>query len=242
MPNRIDIPPGTVFGRLTVITEAPKASSGRRTLLCQCECGEQRVVAVGHLRSGHSQSCGCITSGPMVNLSELKPGEVPLRGEKAAGRVALVDGEDYDLVMQYQWHVAERVRQGRMYGPYAAARIKCEDGRSREVSMHTLLTGWPLTDHIDGNGLNNRRSNLRAATHAQNIRNGRSRGGTSQFKGVTWYPPSRRWRAAIMLNGKYNHLGYFADEAEAARAYDAAALRLHGEFARLNFPAHDSAD
>ena len=230
---RLDIPPGTVFGRLTVIGEAPRTSSGKRSMLCQCECGERRAVVLGNLCSGQ-KSCGCM---PIANTSGLKPGEVPLYGKKAAGRVALVDHEDYGLVMQYRWHIFEIVRRGRVHGPYARAAIKSEDGRGRQVSMHALLTGWPLTDHIDGDGLNNHRSNLRAATNAQNVRNGRPRGGRSQFKGVTWYRARRKWHAAIMLNGKHHHLGYFTDEAEAAHAYDAAAVRLHGEFARLNFPA-----
>ncbi len=240
MSKRIDVPAGTVFGLLVVIEEAPTAG-GRRAMLCQCKCGQQKVVELGHLRSGHSQSCGCITDGPMVNLSELKPGEVPLRGEKAAGRMALVDDEDYGLVMLYRWHVFEHARRGRMHGPYATAWIKDEDGRRREVWMHAFLMGWPLTDHIDGNGLNNHRSNLRAATNAQNLWNTGSRGGSSQFKGVHWYKRKGKWRAAIELNSKTKHLGYFADEVEAARAYDAAALRFHGEFACLNFPVSGNA-
>ena len=234
---RLDVPPGTAFGRLTVIEEAPRTSSGKRSMLCQCECGERRVMVLARLRSGQSRSCGCNARGHGAKLSGLKLGEVPLHGKKAAGRVALVDEEDYDLVMQYRWHIFEIARRGRLHGPYATARIKCEDGSWRDAWMHTLLTGWPLTDHVDGNGLNNHRSNLRAATNAQNVRNGRPRGGTSQFKGVTWYRARRKWHAAIMLNGKRHHLGYFTDEVEAARAYDAAAVRLHGEFARLNFPA-----
>jgi hypothetical protein len=168
------------------------------------------------------------------DLSQLRPGEVPLYGEKARGRLVLVDSGDWDLMMQHRWHVAEPPRNGHPYGPYASTNLNLGGGRFRTVLMHQLLTGWPLTDHIDGNGLNNQRSNLRLATNSQNLCNSGSRGGSSPFKGVS--RQNRKWRAVIEVGGTRTHLGYFDDEVEAARAYDAAALRLHGDFARLNFP------
>jgi hypothetical protein len=157
---------------------------------------------------------------------------VPLGGKKAAGRVALIDDGDYDLVMQYQWHVQEQPRPGRTHGPYAMASI----GEGQRILMHKLLTGWLRTDHKDGNGLNNQRSNLREATGSQNQCNTGPRGGSSRFKGVSWDRATGNWRANIQIDGKGRNLGRFADEEAAARAYDSAAAWFHGEFAHLNFP------
>lgn len=154
---------------------------------------------------------------------------VPLSGKVAAGRVAMVDDADYELVMRYRWHVFEVERNGRPNGPYA---------RSDHTFMHTLLTGWARVDHADLNGLNNQRLNLRSATIAQNNANqGVRLGSRSRFKGLTWKHRERLWQVRITVAGRRRSLGYFRDEEAAARAYDAAALMAWGEFAHLNFPA-----
>lgn len=96
---------------------------------------------------------------------------------------------------------------------------------------------WPKedVDHIDGNPLNNRIENLRACSHANNQRNmRRHHDSQSQFKGVHWDVSIRKWRGRICVDGKSKYLGVFTDQLSAAKAYDAAASALHGEFARLN--------
>jgi len=232
----IPMPAGTVLGRLTVIEPARKPD-GRSAMLCRCECGQMTVVIIGHLRSGHTKSCGC--HGNAVDLARLNPGEVPLHGKKAAGRVALVDDEDYDLVMQYSWHVDEYQRKNRrgMHGPYAMANARGPKPHTM-IRMHTLITGWALVDHRDGNGLNNRRSNLRDVTGTQNAANQRKRVGRSlsRYKGVTWHRRDHKWKAQIKDGSRRRHIGNFINEDDAARAYDAAALAAWGEFALLNFP------
>jgi hypothetical protein len=101
--------------------------------------------------------------------------------------------------------------------------------------MHKLITGWPKTDHIDHDGLNNQRSNLRPATTAQNNHNQRpQRNTSSRFKGVTWHKRIGKWQAAIKVADKNRHLGVFPDEEDAARAYNAAAVEAYGEYAYLN--------
>jgi hypothetical protein len=141
--------------------------------------------------------------------------------------VALVDEAAVVLVGGVRWY-----RQG----AYAAGQL----GR-RTVLMHRLILPPParfIIDHINGNGLDNRRANLRLATAAQNRWNARAsrRGGWGGlYRGVTRLGATR-WKASIAANGQREDLGCFATAELAARAYDAGARRLHGEFARLNFP------
>jgi hypothetical protein len=89
-----------------------------------------------------------------------------------------------------------------------------------------------MTDHSDGDGLNNQRSNLRPATTAQNNYNQSPQAGTSsRFKGVTWHKKRRKWQASIKVNGKFHYLGLFSDEEKAARAYADAAIAIQGSYA-----------
>lgn len=162
---------------------------------------------------------------------------VPLYGAKAAGRVARVDDWNYELVMSYRWCVWERERAAYYRsGPYA---VSGGWGGARQVRMHNLLMpGVRMVDHWDGDGLNCQEYNLREATTAQNGANRGKQGipSSSQFKGVYWHKGKGSWRALIQVDGKRSYLGQFADEAEAAMAYDAAARAAFGAFARLNFP------
>lgn len=164
---------------------------------------------------------------------------VTLHGAKAAGRVALVDDEDYDLVMQYRWRVTERAgtETTRPLGPYAITRFPKPDGRRGQMQMHRLITGWSLTDHKDHDGLNNQRSNLRRATTSQNGANKRRRtDARSQFKGITWDSRDRMFKARIETFGNARTVSASPIEIEAAYGYDAAARELFGPFACVNFP------
>lgn len=112
--------------------------------------------------------------------------------------------------------------------------------------MHRIMTGWPITDHIDHDGLNNRRSNLRAATRVQNAGNRLpSAGGSSIYKGVYWRKEGSKWSAAIGYteNGRRRtvHLGFFSSETAAAGAYDVAAIAKWGAYALTNFPVSGAA-
>jgi hypothetical protein len=164
--------------------------------------------------------------------------EVPLHGPKTAGRVALVDDADYELVMAYRWRVHEGYISRTAYGPYARAQVQ-RNGIQRKIYMHALITGYRQTDHANGNGLDNRRQNLREATASQNHANqGKVRGyagkpTASRYKGVTRH--GSRWSARIVVNGRQRRLGCYLNETDAARAYDRAAREAWGSFARCNF-------
>jgi hypothetical protein len=157
---------------------------------------------------------------------------LPVQVPVGRSRVALVDPADHELVAQYQWY-AHVTRDGRVYA-------RTGPGGPR-IYMHRLIAGTPdgfETDHRDGNGLDNRRSNLRTATPSQNRANGPKRRGakTSRYRGVHWARRSRRWIAVIKVRGTVRYLGAFTDEVTAARAYDTAARDAFGAFARPNLP------
>lgn len=163
------------------------------------------------------------------------------------GKVALVDPADWDDVARYKWW-AEEVKRGDRIVWYAKREVAMLGKKRRTVKLHRLLVGEPLgmdVDHIDGDGLNCRRYNLRICTRRQNLQNRHNvaAGTTSRLLGVSWETRRGCWTARICA-GKINangeasslFLGYFDTEEAAARARDVASLRYFGEFASLNFP------
>ena len=151
-------------------------------------------------------------------------------------QVALVNAEDYEWLSEHKW----RYQQGRV--GYAVRSVR-DDGVVIVIQMHRLIlehhgvdmTG-KLTDHANRRGLDNRRKNLRPASLAQNMQNRKlHKNNSSGFMGVYWSPRRQKWRANINAAGRKIFLGRYDDLLDAARAYDAAALEHHGDFATLNF-------
>lgn len=142
---------------------------------------------------------------------------------------AKVDDEDYERLARFKWtaHPAGKTM-------YAMRNLRGEN--RTVVRMHqAILPDAQEIDHVNQDGLDNRKANLRSSLHGQNMMNRRKCGITSQFKGVTWHKGACKWMAQITVNEKHIYLGLFECEGCAAMAYDNSARKLHMEFASLNF-------
>jgi hypothetical protein len=143
------------------------------------------------------------------------------------GHYAYVDAADYNWLRQWNWRMCSTGYAGRWE-------------KGKWILMHREIMQPPkgmIVDHADRNKANNCRLNLRVCTHQENLRNSRKRSGSSsRFKGVGYSKRRGKWYARASFGSEKIWLGYFTDEAEAARAYDRKAVELFGEYARLNFP------
>lgn len=164
--------------------------------------------------------------------------------ELTQGFVTTVDDEDYERLNSYKWCVHNASKENTQYAIRKSR--KSEGGKRSNIRMHSFIMNCPLgmvVDHIDGNGLNNQRSNLRLATTAENSRNSRiSKRNTSGYKGVYFHSRDKKWIARIKVNVKYKVICYTKNVIEAAIAYNKAALEYYGQFASLNvIPNQDGA-
>ncbi len=162
------------------------------------------------------------------------PREIPL----TRGRAAIVDDEDFEMLSAFSWHFRP-MRAKQPEKGYAALTVRPGDGHCLQMFMHQMLISLPKgvqVDHINGNSLDYRRQNLRPSTQAQNARNVAKpkHARSSRFKGVWHDRRTGKWQAYITADRRRYHLGVFGHEEDAARAYNDAARRLHGAFARLN--------
>lgn len=211
--------------------------------LCQCGCEQPTKIAPRTVRErnwvrgqpmfrllGHNAR----PKPELVNGPTIQPGDIVVPLTK--GFYAVIDPQDAERVLAHSWCVAER--DNRLYGQ---SRVIVPGQSSRQlVYLHRFILDAPddvLVDHEDREGLNCRRSNLRFASHADNTQNQAIRSDNrSGYRGVSWSRTEQCWTVSIAANNHRKYIGRFADLVEAAKAYDAVARELHGEFARLNFP------
>ena len=154
------------------------------------------------------------------------------------GQYAIVDPEDYEPLSKYKWYAIKCKNTF-----YAGRNARCPKTKKKlYIKMHREVINPPEhldVDHINRNGLDNRKANLRPVTRAQNILNRpynfKRKNSPSKYKGVTWHKSTKKWHVQICYNGQHKSVGYFHDEIRAAKAYDAAARKHHKEFAVLNF-------
>jgi hypothetical protein len=164
------------------------------------------------------------------------------------GKFAIVDPDDYHRLAGFKWRLCRTKGKNVLY---AERSIRLPNGKYSRILMHRQIVGLSkscvlhdirnttsdirVIDHINGDGLDNRKANLRIATVAQNAWNSKKRNSASGYKGV-WFDKNKRlWRAAIVCNRKRIHVGYFKNKLDAANAYDNAARKYHKDFASLNF-------
>jgi len=145
-----------------------------------------------------------------------------------------IDDDDKDLVLSYKWfvHRTQLKKNGKYY-------FICNYKKNKQVLLHRIIMNaiyynGMVVDHIDGNTLNNKKSNLRLCHQYGNAENQKiSKRNTSGYKGVSWSSLYNKWVSKIHCRNKYHFLGYFNDPEQAYKAYCEASIKYHGEFSRL---------
>ena len=233
--KRLEVHPGEVYGRLTVIEEVKIPQSNgktRRGAKCKCSCGNPKdvIVRLDGLKSGHTKSCGCLSIEKAIENGKAnkKYNRYNLSGEYGIGYTSneeefFFDLEDYDLIKNYRWHIGTA---GYLYSYNSIT--------GKKIGLHRLIMNPPkdmIVDHINRNPFDNRKSNLRICSFAENSRNlSISKRNNTGTIGVGWSNQKNKWLARIMINGKAMHLGYFDTKEEAIEARLKAELELYGTF------------
>ncbi len=154
--------------------------------------------------------------------------------ELTQGFKALIDDEYFERLNQYKWCY----HKGKTNNTGYAKREEQKNNKSKVIHMHREIMNVTdpkvQVDHIDLNGLNNQKYNLRLVTSSQNMCNKcKRKDNESGYKGVSWRETNKKWRVRIQINGKRVHLGYFDNILDAAKAYETASKIYHGEFGRI---------
>jgi len=219
-----------VAGRLRCVRNAPVLDGGRTRWPCVKPtdiCGCFRHTDDGPIEHDHWPR----NDLPIYHDALGDYCRIPL----SQGKFAKVDPEDYIWLSQFRWCCKQSPDTC-----YAVRHVQVAKGRTKRIYMHRLIMNTPdhlVCDHINHNGFDNRKRNLRNCTTGENNANRRSSpGSSSRYLGVSWDKRRSIWVAHIKAKGKDRYLGSFDVEADAARAYDAAAWALHGVYANLNFP------
>ncbi len=148
----------------------------------------------------------------------------------SCGTKSIVDNEDFEKINQWKWQLSSK--------GYAHKNKPKLYGKRGKLLLHHIVMKPPsgmVIDHINGNTLDNRKSNLRICTISQNLRNKKiGKNNTTGYKGIYWNKKNLKWQTNIGVNGKSIHIGVYQNKIDAARAYNKASVKYFGEFARLN--------
>lgn len=237
---------GQKYGSLTVLEEdKDKSTPDTVRWKCRCDCGKLITVSGRNLRSGNTKSCGCYQRNKVSQMFK-KYNTYDLSGEygigyDCKGNTFTFDLDDYALIKDYCWVVHKEYRKksnDELVG--VGYYVTGKDKNNKTIRLHRLIKNvlddpTILVDHIDHNGCNNRKSNLRICNMHENARNVKPRKNTSsQYKGVCYEKATGKWVATIHKDKITYKLGRFLNEEEAAIAYNNAAKELFGEYAYLN--------
>lgn len=229
--GKVDDLTGKRFGHLTVLRRDEEAK-GKPRWLCQCDCGNKKIVSSDSLRRERVKSCGCYRKKFIGNISQKGTNEYRVENGKVFVKLPNTDMEmitDPDI-----WEKAKKYHWCFNCHYYATGWI---NELKRQVMFHVFaFPDCPVGmvhDHIDGNGLNNTRENIRFVFQADNCKNksisSRNRSGQS---GVHWKEDKKKWCANITVNGRKIHLGYFSDKIKAINARKQAEVKYFGEYRR----------
>ena len=242
---------GVQDSRLTVIerTDDYIQPSGKHISqwICKCNCDDQNILIVKgpSLKYGVRKSCGCLQKEIAANMCKQRNTEQmhPLSKDENlqlnledehglygighchnTGREFYFDMGDYDFIKDYCWTESKDYRCDYYY-------LRAYDAQTQKNISILQVLGCKYWDHIDRNTFNNRRYNLRPATHSENSTNcSLQKNNTSGVKGVFWHKRMQKWQVQINVKGKRIHIGSFDTIEEATRARLAKAKELHGEF------------
>lgn len=151
------------------------------------------------------------------------------------GQFAAVDDADFERISAFKWRAAWDPKAQSFYAVRSLPRINGKRPTEYMARAVVAASAADTVDHRDHDTLNNTRPNLRATTHCNNLKNRQKRTvATSIYKGVHWHKAAKKWQAKIRSDNKEIYLGLYAEEVDAARAYDMASERLHGEYGLRN--------
>lgn len=211
---------GKVFGKLTVIKRTEPKIKGKSFWDCKCDCGNVKSIVSYSLGNGDSISCGkCNINKWSIYESYCECSVSRKNGEKI---LFTIDLEDYEKIKKHQWYISKT--------GYAKTKIK-----NKDMSVHRLITNCDsnlTVDHIDNDKLNNKKSNLRMCTMAQNNMNKKNlKQNISGYRGVHWHKTRKKWVAQISINNKIKYLGIFEKIEDAIKRRKESEQIYYGEYA-----------
>ena len=230
---------GMKFGKLTVIGKSKNPNKDNKTgrfWLCKCDCGGTKIASTSNLNYGIISSCGCLRSEVKIKarLSNKFVENVNFVEYKDnSGNVFVVDYETHMRMKNHNryWYVNKHIHDNGRIEEYVVSKIN-----NKSISLHRFIMepkdGY-IVDHIDGNGLNNKKNNLRLVKINQNNMNkGIAKNNTSGHTGVTWDKQRKKWRVRIQKNKKSINLGTFDSYEEAVEVRKNAEIKYYREYSR----------